>query len=421
MEKDNVTLGEPKPSSLFPCNMTIKDCREAIKGVPGFKELYKDGYSVFSYSFCFRDTFPDPNKAKDEREAFLFKVRRECRGITFDTTTGKLISRKFHKFFNVGELEETSEVKINLSEPHVILEKLDGCLFSPLIHKNVLRFGSKNGITELSIEMEQRFLQKSKIDYATFSNIWVQKGYTPIFEYMARHTKIVIEYEHDQLVLIALRHNETGCYVPYDKMVELVTPYNIPYVKAADPSLTKDCKTIADLVTKVKGLQEVEGFVLWFDNGNLYKVKTDWYCSKAKGEDRGSGLKEEKELWTVILNQSLDDYMHNLTMEERDKVDDFGKKLWEALQKSTDLIVATIQEAKSRNLSTKDFAIQVNKVAQQNPKTIQSHKAIYLTVWRSPPETEPLDLVVKYVLGFCKKREQFDEIRSAFAPNIKFA
>jgi hypothetical protein len=33
--------------------------------------------------------------------------RRECRGIIFHAETGALLARRYHKFFNVNELDET--------------------------------------------------------------------------------------------------------------------------------------------------------------------------------------------------------------------------------------------------------------------------------------------------------------------------
>jgi hypothetical protein len=45
------------------------------------------------------DTFLDPNEAAlDAAERRRRQIVRECRGITFDSTSGKVIARKLHKF-----------------------------------------------------------------------------------------------------------------------------------------------------------------------------------------------------------------------------------------------------------------------------------------------------------------------------------
>jgi hypothetical protein len=42
------TMAE-KPTSIFPQNITIEDCRAAIKGQPGFREARKGDYVLFNY------------------------------------------------------------------------------------------------------------------------------------------------------------------------------------------------------------------------------------------------------------------------------------------------------------------------------------------------------------------------------------
>jgi hypothetical protein len=104
----------------FPKITHINDILPAIEGSPEFIVAERDGYKVVNYMVNQPDTFPE---VTDYNSA----VRRECRGIIFDTD-GNLISRRLHKFFNCGERDETQIDKIDLSKPHVILEKLDGCL-----------------------------------------------------------------------------------------------------------------------------------------------------------------------------------------------------------------------------------------------------------------------------------------------------
>lgn len=119
---------------------------------------------VVNYDFCFRATFPDPKRAPDAATARLLAVRRyikfdfyeycvlfelvgarvtvcprgtqhfsECRGIIFCEKTGQVLARRFHKFFNVNEQDETQAELIDLARPHFILEKADGFV-SPVPH-----------------------------------------------------------------------------------------------------------------------------------------------------------------------------------------------------------------------------------------------------------------------------------------------
>jgi len=107
----------------FPKINHIDDVIPHIENRTEFRVMEKDWYTVVNYAVAFEGTFSFTPK----RSQLNMEIRRECRGLIFDTETGKLISRPYHKFFNVGEKEETQLNKINLHEPHVVLEKLDGC------------------------------------------------------------------------------------------------------------------------------------------------------------------------------------------------------------------------------------------------------------------------------------------------------
>jgi tRNA splicing ligase len=105
----------------FPEIKTIQDVLPHIKDRDEFRVMEKEGYTVIQYMVALEDTFK-----WDDNDPVGSSVRRECRGLIFDDN-GVLISRPYNKFFNAGEKEETQLNRINLYEPHVVLEKLDGC------------------------------------------------------------------------------------------------------------------------------------------------------------------------------------------------------------------------------------------------------------------------------------------------------
>ncbi len=85
------------------------------------------------YRYTMADTFPDPNEPGiDTAERRRRQLVRECRGITFDAKSGQVIARKFHKFFNLGERDETRPHRIDWTRPHLRLVKADGSLMTPL-------------------------------------------------------------------------------------------------------------------------------------------------------------------------------------------------------------------------------------------------------------------------------------------------
>jgi hypothetical protein len=107
----------------FPHIESIDDVLPHIKGRDEFRVTDKGDYTVINYMINFEETFK-----WNEDDALGCAIRRECRGLAFDTE-GEIISRPYHKFFNVNEKEETQIDKIDLTHSHIVLEKLDGCLY----------------------------------------------------------------------------------------------------------------------------------------------------------------------------------------------------------------------------------------------------------------------------------------------------
>jgi hypothetical protein len=89
-----------------------------------------EGYIVFDYVVNVPGLFPD--LTGDETIDRETKLVRECRGLIFDEKTGQVIARGYHKFFNVNERSEVLDYKVDMSQPYVILEKLDGSMLRPI-------------------------------------------------------------------------------------------------------------------------------------------------------------------------------------------------------------------------------------------------------------------------------------------------
>ena len=197
-----------------------------IEERPEFKVMDKGWYTVINYMVAFEDTF----SLIRHRTHYNMWVRRECRGLIFDNVTGQLISRPYHKFFNVGERVETQIDKLDLSAAHVVLEKLDGSMIRPIPTPEGFRLGTKAGITDVAMNAEVFIGDKPQ--YNTFIRAMIESGMTPIFEWCSRKNRIVVDYPKDQLILTGIRNLTKGNYLPYFNMVELAEHYSIPFVKA---------------------------------------------------------------------------------------------------------------------------------------------------------------------------------------------
>jgi RNA ligase len=304
----------------FPRITHIDNVLPYIKDREEFRVMEKDWYTVVNYAVGFEDTFTlNPG----ETEHFM-KIRRECRGLIFDTETGNLISRPYHKFFNVGEKEETQLNKVNLYEPHVVLEKLDGSMIRPIPTPEGFRLATKAGVTDVAMNAEVFIADKPH--YATFIRKCIQKGTTPIFEWVSRKNRIVVDYPEDNLILTGLRYNDTGKYVDYQVMSDYATSWNIPVVKAVDGLAVQN---IDLFVKQVREWDDGEGIVLRFDTGHMVKVKADDYVLRHKSKD---AINQEKNVLQTILEDAVDDLIPLLTPEDAQRVEAFQNAFWMALE-----------------------------------------------------------------------------------------
>jgi RNA ligase len=190
---------------IFPTIRHIDDVLPHIEGREEFVVAERDFGTVINYVVAMADTF-NMSGPDDLTGA----IRRECRGIIFDRD-GNLMSRPFHKFFNVNEREETQAHVVDMSQPHVVMEKRDGSMVRPILVDGYIRWASKMGITSVGMQAEE-FVAKN-IKYKNFASWCIKEGLTPIFEWTSPFNQIVLPYEEENLTLLAVRDNVTGVYV----------------------------------------------------------------------------------------------------------------------------------------------------------------------------------------------------------------
>ena len=329
----------------FPEIKTIQDVLPHIEGRDEFRVLEKEGYNVIIYAVSFEDTF-----LWDENDPVGSAVRRECRGLIFDIGTGNLISRPYHKFFNVGEKEETQLNKINLYEPHVVLEKLDGSMIRPILTPEGFRLATKAGVTDVAMNAEVFIADKSH--YNTFIRKCIQKGVTPLFEWVSRKNRIVVDYPEDNLILTGMRYNNTGSYLTYAVMKSYASAWNIPVVKAVNGLPVQNINLF---VKQVREWDDGEGIVLRFDTGHMVKVKADDYVLRHKSKD---SISQEKNVLQTILEDAVDDLVPLLTPEDAERIKSFQGAFWMGLDEVALEMAELFVEGNKMYPEKKDFAVE---------------------------------------------------------------
>lgn len=159
--------------------------RDAISGVKGF--VVKDcGYWVaFDYKADhggIQHMFLDPHSARSgSRERWMLSVRRECRGLLVCTRTGKVLRRALHKFFNLEEVPETSNIADQvLTSKASFSEKLDGSLVSPLLIENELVWVGKSSVNP---EVGAYVASEPVLGYEKLARECIDTGRTPLYEW----------------------------------------------------------------------------------------------------------------------------------------------------------------------------------------------------------------------------------------------
>ncbi len=328
----------------FPIIENINDVLPHIEGRSEFRVMEKDWYTVVNYAVAFEETFQ-----WDSNDTVGSAIRRECRGLIFNQNKD-LVSRPYPKFFNAGEKEETQLDKINLYEPHVVLEKLDGSMVRPIPTKDGFLLGTKAGITDTAMNAEVFIADKPH--YAQFIHYCIENNLTPIFEWVSRKNRIVVDYPEDQLILTGIRYLDTGSYVVYDVMKRYAESWDIPVVKAIDGLSVQNIELF---VKQVREWDDGEGVVIRFDTGHMVKIKSSDYILRHKSKD---AINQEKNVLQTIVNDSVDDLIPLLTPEDAERIQRFHTAFHAGLDEVSCEMAELFIEGDEMYPDKKDFAVE---------------------------------------------------------------
>ncbi len=296
---------------IYPKIKNIKDVLPYIEGKKEYKVIEKDGYVMIMYMFVNEDTFKLDNK--------LNPYLLECRGIKFNEH-GEIIVRPFHKFFNIGEKKSVED--IDFSRQHSFLHKLDGSLIHPVYEKGDIKLMTKLGFTEVSQKAEKYLTE----DIKKYCADEIKKGNTPLFEYISPDNRIVINYDKGDLVLLANRNNISGNYLSIDN-INLIRKVGY-YQDKIHSSFNRD------LYNEIKQHEFDEGTVILFENGEMYKLKSDHYVNKHKVI---SNIKEERHVLLCFLEDTIDDMWGIMDKQDKVRINEYIKVVTNSIIRFADI------------------------------------------------------------------------------------
>jgi RNA ligase len=183
--------------------------------------------------------------------------------------------------------------------------------------------------------------------YNDFAAVMMAHGYTPIFEWMSPDNRIVIDYSEESLVLLAVRENVSGKYVP---MLRLEHWGNkIPLGAALHGNFG------LEYMESIRVRKDIEGVVIRFNSGHMVKVKADDYVLRHKSKD---AITREKNVLQMIFNDQVDDVLPMLTEDDAKRLREFQEKVLHGVRESVNRANYYFPKFKEIYPTKKDFAIK---------------------------------------------------------------
>jgi RNA ligase len=368
-------------TEMFPIIKTIDDLLPHIQGNENFSINRKDNYIVIDY------ILNTPELFKNEWE-------KECRGIIFDALTGKLLSRPYHKFFNVHERPE-SFIADGPLKPHVVLEKLDGSMIRCFKAGVNWIWGSKAGETFLTPQVESFVSDKPQYMQMVKANA----DCTLIWEWCSRKNRIVVDHPQDRLVLTAIRRNEDGRYLSHATLVGLAKRLNVEVVKEEKIRIN-EVPTFGD--------ENFEGIVVRFDTGHMIKVKTEKYLRYHRAKD---SITREKNVIAILVNNEADDFRTLLSPDDLKHFEKFENDFFYNVGRTASYTYLNLKAFMKQEMTKKTFALEEQSVIHPLLRRIYFR---YLEGKNIPTKSELYYDVINILRGKVNNQASVDEARQLF-------
>lgn len=342
------------PETDFPYIENLSQMKSILEAKPELR-LIDSGLGTLSiaYNISDRNTFKDP-------------LACEARGITFDKETGNIIGRPLHKFFNLGEREDTLKNNVNFSDIFSIWDKIDGTMISLHRVNGNLAVKTKKSFLSNEAKRATQFLSKPENqNILKFCNELVDE-FTPVFEFTDPENTIVISHKKMDVVLLHVRHIKTGSYIPYNDpdLTALVEKYNVKRLSPLNLKQTeKGTLDIDSVLEDLKVIEGIEGYVMQFNDGRMIKIKSDWYNAQHRAE---AGLRE-RDVVKMFLDGTLDDVKGALKTDGYDitKLESIESNVLAELNKMETYITEKVELLKG--LDMKSAALKINNEMPNNP------------------------------------------------------
>jgi RNA ligase len=219
-----------------------------------------------------------------------------------------------------------------------------------------------------------------------------------------------LDYQEDQLILTAIRSLYDGRYVSRDLMEARAEDYRIPVVRAFNMHEDMDMKAFVEYV---RDLEDLEGFIVRFNDGHMLKLKCHWYLQIHRAKE---AILQDRNIVELILEEHLDDVKAHLPAEDRDRLTQFENDI-----------------NKSINISVSDIRIELDSLLRNgvDRKTFATGRAqeldgyyrpiVFRLFGREDVSRQEIDELVRNTIrNNLTKTVKYEAIRDAWFPGVTY-
>ncbi|MBO9428358.1 RNA ligase [Sulfitobacter sp. R18_1] len=319
----------------FPRIETLEDVLPAIEGVDGIN------CREVGHLTCLQYAILDPKLFDMTDDPELAALRRECRGLMFDTESGRLLSRPPHKFFNIGERDETRVENIRWQDLERAYPKLDGSMVRPIVFDDRLVMMTKRGYSDAAhLATDHLYKEYSSREISEIQEA-CENGLTPVYEFTGDDNQVVVKYGDPELTLLAVRDTYSGNYLD-EQEIGLAGPKPVEIYEAWD-HFEGD---IADKLEQLRARTNEEGAVFRMRNGHMLKAKNTWYGRLHAVISNIDLPQSKRHIAALIINEQIDDVKSQTVGRKRDYLDSFEGDFWAAFTGKLEHLTALWKQGK---------------------------------------------------------------------------
>lgn len=231
---------------------------------------------------------------------------RELRGIVYAEATGEVVSRPFHRFFNLGDPRCAFSPDRPLVAGDLLARKVDGRLLQVFAFQERPWFASRGSPLLSGVEEASRRRAWTRDHDTLVHRVFEALGPVTLLFEVVDPERPVMELPEAAAVLLSVRHIPTGRYwfpgasPELDALLGDLSLPRLSYRPAGEG-------TLGGLHRAVREEQGREGYVLWLAEGDFVKMKTDWALGFMR--ERRAFQDQLQGFARALLEEQLDDFI----------------------------------------------------------------------------------------------------------------